>query len=274
MEKVLWGTAQRRRECETLYDISPTALKIRVLKKERDMSEMEDVFKNLYVSIVGKNCCYIRLGFGSQLRVGIGDKVYYKSSKLEGKYHGEWDLVSRTFAWRIIQDNKILCGSDDEPEFINDILRDFKLGVISHIEKRSIADIAISFSNGVNIDFFCCSNDDNQMILMKKDETAYEFTIDGIYEVTTNEHFNTLSEIESILSEYSKECSKRWKERVPGNNLVEKCDNCFYLRGIDGHFYFWDFGICSNVESPNDGKLVGSASGCEFYRQLKDIVSS
>lgn len=109
------------------------------------------------------------------------------------------------------------------------------------------------------------------MIVMKSEATAYELTTNGIYEVDTNEHFNTLSEIESVLNELSEGCNKRWEEQIPKNNADEKCDDCFYFRGINGYFYFWDYGICSNGESPYDGKLVGCMSGCLSHKFLKDI---
>lgn len=233
---------------------------------------MKDAFYNLCENLVNKDCCFIRLGYGSKLHIGIGEKLYYENPKLEGKYHGEWDLFSRTYAWKISRDNSILCGNDDDPEFINQILRNLKLGSISHIEKRNAVDVSLHFSYGIVIDFFCCSTDDNQMMIMNNRERAYEFTIDGIYEVDINEHFDTLAEIESVLKELSEKCDKRWNELVPKNNSDEKCDDCFFFRGISGYFYFWDYGICSNEESPYDGKLVGFKSGCQFHKFLKDII--
>jgi flagellin-specific chaperone FliS len=235
---------------------------------------MKDAFSNLYDSIVNKNCTFIRLGYGSQLRIGIGEKIYYKHPKLEGKYHGEWDLITRAFTWRISKNNRFLCGSDDEPEDIDKILKTLELGTVSHIEKKNIADISMHLSKGIIIDFFCCSKDDNQMIIMNGIETAYEFTLEGIYEVNTNEHFEKLSEIEAILSELSEACNKRWEEQVPDSGYSKECGDCFYFRGIDGHFYFWEFGICSNCESPYDGMLVGLKSGCQFHKYLKDLLSS
>jgi hypothetical protein len=233
---------------------------------------MEDSFDRMRDNILHKECCFIRQGYGSKLRLGLGELVHYKNPQLKGKFHGEWDLISRTFAWRMSLNNKLLCGSDDEVEFIDDALKNLKLGSITDIKRKSISDVSFLFSEGILIEFFCCSLDDNQMMIMKKGDTTFEFKHDGIYEVDINEHFSTLSAIESFIADFSEECSKRWEVRIPLNSSENKCDDCFYMRGIDGHFYFWDFGICSNEDSPFDAKLVGCESGCEFHRQLKELI--
>lgn len=236
---------------------------------------MKEYFKELYDILVGKPCCYIKIGYGSNFRIGAGEKIYYKNPKLHGKFHGEWDIICRSYAWRIIKNGKFLCGSDDEIEDIEEIIETLNLGVFTKIERERKAgiDFSLHFEDGIIVDYFCCSTNDNQMMIMQKDGIAYELTVEGIYKVYTNEHFQTLTEIESFISEYSEKCSARWEAKVPDKDYPKKCGDCFYLRGIDGHFHFWDYGICSNFNSIYDGTLVSIKSGCEFNEQLKNLHS-
>jgi len=81
-----------------------------------------------------------------------------------------------------------------------------------------------------------------------------------------------LTQIEEILSSLSESCHKRWDGIVNQEESASKCDDCFFFRGLDGHFYFWDYGICSNEDSMFDGKLVSVDSGCNCCKKLKDIL--
>ena len=67
--------------------------------------------------ILGLKSCYIRVGYGGHLKLGLGEKKFYSNSELKGKYHGEWDIISRSCTWRIRRENIMLCGDGDEIEY-------------------------------------------------------------------------------------------------------------------------------------------------------------
>lgn len=231
---------------------------------------MSEIFNEIYANLIGKECCSIRIGFGSMLRIGIGEKVFYENPKLKGKFHGEWDIISRSCSWRIVKENKILCGDNDDIEECSNIVNKLTCGRVKDIFQTFEPDLTIQFDNNIHIEYFSNSLDDNQLIIMSRNKISYDLTVDGWIKENNDKHSQTLSQIDEFISKYSEECNKRWEKVIPECNNLE-CDSCFYFRQIDGHFYFWDYGICSNGESPYDTKLVGIKSGCEFHKTLKDI---
>lgn len=228
-----------------------------------------DLCKNL----IGLNCCYLRVGYGSNLKIGLGKKLFYKNPKLKGKFHGEWDILSRMTTWRIIKNGKFLCGFDDEIELCNIVLSDLECGKVTKIVQGSYSDISISFSNDIDIDFFSNSLGDPKLIVIGGNRVSYELTLNGWEYESSDKNFKTLTDIEAILSVHSEDCSRRWEKNIPQNESVNKCTNCFYFRQIGGYFHFWDYGICSNKESTFDGKVVAFNSGCKHLKNLKDLLS-
>ncbi len=228
-----------------------------------------DDIKNI---LVGTQSCYVKVLYGSGLRIGLGEKVPFDNPRLKGKFHGEWDVLSRFCGWRILQNNKIICGFDNEIKDSNDILKSVLLGNLSDIIKLNEHDLRLSFENNYTIDFICQSTSEPIItIANEKRKVELDFTLDGWIQYDTDETSQKRNEIEVVFSTYSDECQNRWSKLVTISDGDNKCCDCFYFRGIYGGFYFWDYGLCSNGDSENDGKLVNVKSGCECLKHLCDI---
>lgn len=229
---------------------------------------LEDVKDKL----IGLRACYIGVAYGCHLKLSIGERRFYKNNELKGKFHGDWDIVSRQCTWRVRRDSVILCGYGDEIEYSSEKLHSLELGTVKDIKQSEIFDLTIVFDSGIIIDYFMNITYEPQLTINSNQDLAYELTEEGFIEIDPEELFQKSSEIDSVLSAYSDECCKRWSNLVSKTSSDNICDNCFYFRSIDGSFYFWKFGLCSNCASEFDGKLVGIESGCEQFKELKDLI--
>lgn len=236
---------------------------------DKNKISLESVKKKL----IGLKSCYIVVGYGGHLKLGLGEKIFYKNTELKGKYHGEWDILSRQCTWRVRRESTILCGHEDEIEYSRVKLHSLELGAVMDILQREIFDFTIIFDSGIIIDYFMNMTYDPQLQISCNPNIAYELTEDGLIEIDPHELNRKSLEIDSVLNVYSEECCKRWSNLVCKTNSEKTCDECFYFRSIDGSFHFWKFGICSNFESQFDGKLVGNESGCNQFKQLKDLIT-
>lgn len=231
--------------------------------------DFEEIRKNL----IGLGCCYIRVGYGGKLRIGLGDKIYYKQPRLQGKFYGEWDISSVFCSWRISECKTLLCGYDDEIKVCNEAIDSLSLGCIIEVMQLSYFDIRIVFDTGVIIDYFLQSTDGASLIILgERENIAYELFWDGWKRTDSEKSLSKLTKIEELLSSLSKNCNNRWASIVTQKESNSKCNECFYFRGLDGHFYFWDYGICSNGDSLFDGKLVSVESGCNCHKTLKELL--
>lgn len=234
---------------------------------------MKISFEEIREKLIGLNAVVIKDSYGGWLRVGLGEKIYHDKKNKKGKYICEWDTASINSSWRVVNDEKILCTFNDEIEYCNDILSELKLGKIVDVLKTSNFDYKFIFDSGISIEYFCQSVDgSNLSILGRKENSSYELFSDGWEKEDVNEANGKLTKMDEIINSLSEDCQNRWKDTVPKKEDENECDDCFYFRGLGGHFYFWDYGICSNKESKNDGKLVNVKSGCAEHKQLKDLM--
>ncbi|EHQ91030.1 DUF3027 domain-containing protein [Desulfosporosinus youngiae] len=233
---------------------------------------MNAKFEEIRKNITGLDHCYIRVGYGGKLRLGLGNKIYYKHPRLQGKFYGEWDISSLSCSWRIADGKKLLCGYDDEVKFCNEVIESLHFGRISEVIQLSFFDIRLVFNSGKIIDYFLQSKEDVSLVISgEKEKVTYELFSDGWEKTSSKESSSKLTRIEEVLSSLSENCHNRWNRVVNHVESDLQCNTCFYFRGLDGHFYFWDYGICSNEDSMFDGKLVSINSSCTCHKELKDI---
>lgn len=216
--------------------------------------------------------CYIKEGYGGMLRIGLGNKVYYKNPALEGKFHGEWEIISRSVAWRVMRNSELICASGDDGESSNDNLKLLRKESLANITQDFFSDVHITFTGNLQIQYFSDSIEEPKIEILGPSETTYELTSDGWERIETNEVRDKLNKLDKVLIAYSEECSERWSKVLPHKDTENHCDDCFYFRNIDGHFSFLDFGICSNKNSENDASLVNVNSGCRCHRRLSELI--
>ena len=76
----------------------------------------QDYFYRLVEPIIGKVCWQIRLGYGQELCLEIGEKIPYHSPILDDEFKGEWQLGTRASEWAIYENTPrlyIKSGKDE-----------------------------------------------------------------------------------------------------------------------------------------------------------------
>lgn len=182
----------------------------------------------------------------------------------------KWNILSRQCSWRVIQNEHLVCGSEDEIEDIDDALPGLVIGEVIEIIQNGNFDFSLITNNGFRFDFYTSSTWEPQLTINNQ-EHAIKLTQEGWIEIDKAElkslYDKTLSEIDL----YSRECTERWSNKVPKIQGDNSCESCFYFRSFGGSFYYWEYGVCSSKKSQYDGELVSSKSGCIYHTKLKNL---
>lgn len=113
----------------------------------------------------GKTCCKTRVWRSRSLRLGFGEKIYHGNPKLIDDFNGEWEIGTYRCAWRIIQAEMIICGSNDAADSIDELdaaVKQIDLGrIISLTMCPSGIDIRAEFDTGISVDFLSTISDDD-----------------------------------------------------------------------------------------------------------------
>ncbi len=223
-------------------------------------------------NIIGRDVDRISIAYGSRLYID------FESKKIVNLYS---DDIHNTFGirfisragWRIISNNKYICGVDDYDYVIENALNSLTLGKVTDVIQPNDFDLTIVLEPNIRVDFFCTSSDD-VVLLIDNPVAGFSIELDstGWNLDDKRDIVNKNQRIDEFLNEYKVNLIKRWDIDIlpgEGHNI---CDNCFYFRGIDGNFKSTDFGICSNEIANNDGKLVKSTAGCKECKSLAELI--
>lgn len=127
-------------------------------------------------NLLGKLCCRQRLGRGRSLSIGFGGKVHHDRKNLVDDYYGEWEVGTYNAAWRVVDGDVILCGSQEVVDTLSELeerFRCIKLGRIDSISMNSKFDIWIVFEDGKRVEILGLASDD--------DEIFHIFSPNGLY---------------------------------------------------------------------------------------------
>jgi len=215
-------------------------------------------------SIVGLKCIQVKIGYADVVKLDFGEKVYFENSKLENKYYGEVSVSIETFNWRILSEQKVICGSSDNYKNAENGLSNLIAKKVIEIDTE-INDFKIKFENNLELIAYkaTAESDDLVLIDIEKNNENDNFVFNGIeWKDYVN---NGLTKEELALDSYSKLTTERWKSNLPKIGIENFCENCSSFIEIAGRFYFWDYGVCSNKKSEFDGKITNVKSTCEYY---------
>ncbi|AFM40484.1 Protein of unknown function (DUF3027) [Desulfosporosinus acidiphilus SJ4] len=226
---------------------------------------MKKDFPELLYQAVGLSCCDASFSYGNVLCIGLGERVYYTHPSLRDVFRGEWDIRSYNSAWRLVKDNQIICGYYDLQEESGPKLELLIGHKLIDIKKISCLDVGFIFDDGFEIDFLGQSSSGRILEILLPGDINLELKNSEWIQYISDEKITGLSNEELLISEYSKRCHKRWETLIPQKKSINYCDKCSYFRPISGQFYFWDYGLCSNELSEQDGKVVNVRYGCLYY---------
>jgi hypothetical protein len=133
---------------------------------------MTEEIKNEINKLIGQKCCRIKVWNYESLSLGFGKKIKHYNQKLNDSYYGEWEVGTYSCAWRIVDKNRILLGSDepantnvklDHINELNKFANTLKFGKITSLKNISKFDVHIDFDTGLAIEFFACMKYKDQL---------------------------------------------------------------------------------------------------------------
>lgn len=136
--------------------------------------------EGIFFPLLGKNCCRQRVGRGRSLSIGFGERVPQMTRKTIDGFYGEWEVGTYSSAWRIVLDGKIVLGSLDVTDSVDELdqrLQNIKLGSVTAIKVLSQFDIRLEFDGDAHIDFIYASTEDDEIFHIFGPENIYlEYT--------------------------------------------------------------------------------------------------
>ncbi len=116
-------------------------------------------------SMLNKRCCRQRVWRPRSLSLGFGEKVYHGNSNLVDAFYGEWEIGTFYCAWRVIYDQKILCGSSDAVDSLDELdaaLKQIDFGCIQSLTQPTRFDVRAEFDTGIAVEFLASTSDDDE----------------------------------------------------------------------------------------------------------------
>lgn len=127
---------------------------------------LDESVRSAIDGLVGQECCRQRIGRGRSLAIGFGNKVKHGKPRLVDDFYGEWEIGSYMAAWRIIQADELLCGSNDVVQSLDELdkrLSKIRLGKVAEIVWFSKFDIRVQLEEQIRIEFLWVSSEDDEM---------------------------------------------------------------------------------------------------------------
>jgi len=216
----------------------------------------DDYFRR---KLTESDCWQISITYPNAVVLDFGGKIEYTLGKFGKHYKGELIVYSEYCLWRIRQNNNILCSSYLYDAENIDIIENIKLSKLSGLIHTENDDFLFIFNDGYVIEYLCVIEAAPVLSITNK-EDSYLYSKNKKW---YKDDFNESDKFDDMIMLHSKECFERWEKTVPKASGEEHCRNCIYYLQINGHYYYHDYGICSNKESDYDGKLVYCESNCK-----------
>jgi hypothetical protein len=131
--------------------------------------------------MMGKLCCNKRVWSFKSLALGFGKKVHHGNKKLVDNFYGEWEIRTYCYAWRVVKNGKILCGSKDAVDSVdelNAVLKRIKFGHFISLEQLTNFDVRVAFDTGIAVDFLAAvSDEDEGLVIFCPENKTIKFTV-------------------------------------------------------------------------------------------------
>jgi hypothetical protein len=109
------------------------------------------------------------------LLLSFGSLIKYENILIGDTYKGEWEFGTYYCSWRITSDRKVLLGStdSDEIDYLNSRLSELDISEVVKIDNISAFDVEVVTKNGLVIQFFNTTSDDDEVFHMSCPENIY-----------------------------------------------------------------------------------------------------
>jgi hypothetical protein len=209
-------------------------------------------------------------GYGSFVSLQLGElrqEPLGKTGKFgsfgEASVFIEWD-------WRIEDNSGIVCGTSDSiPKTETCVAALLGVRVTDLTVEGILPELTVSFSNGQRLRSMAMVSGDPQWHIKLLDSTYVCCEASRLVQTSGDEPGAGLSAEEQEMNFFAKTVTTRWgrpkAEPAPGD--------CFFCRNfirLDADSSFLDYGVCSQVRSPYDGRVVNVKSGCSFFEGMSE----
>jgi hypothetical protein len=213
-----------------------------------------DQFEPLVVPLVGLEVSRPWQGYGSALFLEL------KGMKSEASIMIQWD-------WRFEEKDAVSFGWADSHPLIESRLAAVRgqTVVAVRLEGR-LPELVVELSGALWLRSFAPLEGDPQWAIKTVDQSWIYFERGVLRQTPTGApaFSEAQQEGEARASDIASAAAERWDTlEVP--DAPGHCDDCEFFVRLDGGGQFLDYGVCSNGNSPFDGRVVSFRSGCKAF---------
>ncbi len=133
---------------------------------EVNAGDFVEFIKPIIERLSREPCRRKAVGRMRSLALEFGNNALQIGSDLSIPIPGEWRLGSYRGAWRIVQKGRVVCGSHDlvdNLQELNDKVAALQIGSVLGIELNSPHDVCVRLSDDTHIDFLGIFSDDDEL---------------------------------------------------------------------------------------------------------------
>ncbi len=216
-------------------------------------------------SLVGLECSKATMSYVGHLNVLLGELEEKSHPGRKNTFYGEYEILTWSASWRILRGEQIAAGFYDDDSSIQAVLDSLLGAKVSEVHfGTTVADVRFVFDNDMTVEILGVSGEEYSWEL--KTPSGYiEAHPSNLLVKKNSDYVEELDPVEKALAIHAESCSQRWESLIPSESKEHCCSDCIYYRRLEAEFHFGDYGLCSNVESPFDGKVVRMRSSCDQY---------
>jgi hypothetical protein len=173
------------------------------------------------------------------------------------------------WSWRVEGPRAVVFGATSTRRQVSEGLAAIEGKLLANILiDGSLPELSIELSNGLRLRSFMCADGDPEWLVMLADGGAVFVENRELRHAPEGEPTEPdISAEEELILSHSEQSTRRWSTLVPPSHLFGRCEDCAFFRALEGEFYFYDFGMCTNPGSAHDGNVVAVDSGCPAYSE-------
>jgi hypothetical protein len=173
------------------------------------------------------------------------------------------------WSWRVEGPWSILFGSTSTRQQVTEGLTGLENATLANISlDGTLPELVVELSNGMKIRSFMSADGDPEWLVMLSDGSALFVEAHELRHAPQGEPTEPeITAEEELVLSHSEQCARRWGAQVPPSHLFGRCEDCAFFRPMEGEFYFYDFGVCTNPGSAHDASVVAIDSGCPAFSE-------
>ena len=120
-------------------------------------------------TVLGQTCCRQYVGSDLSLFIGFGGIIFVKNIRGTSYPHGKWEIGTYRSAWRMIENQRIICGSKclfDSVEELRQKIVKLEGAKCTGIRMLTEFDVRIEFDQGYCVDILGVFGDEDELFHM------------------------------------------------------------------------------------------------------------